>query len=168
MKDGKLGLDQAQALALAVADSARFFTHELPLENVDYLFGVLTQNTDFDFKSQTSFAAGQFIPLSALLRWGNRILDNVYRKPQGWKESFMKDLPTLSDELEPYRTPGGEESTRQWTEIYLPWQIGIVGEKYRKLYEERKKKRILKDQKKKALLKKSSRATSKARSVTYP
>ena len=56
----------------------------------------------------------QLVPYRALQGWFARLLDPIYRKAGTPIESMMTQVPFLSKKLEPYTTPEGEPSKRDF------------------------------------------------------
>ena len=85
--------------------------------------------------SNLGFTAGQVIPLQGLLRYVATAIDPVYRQSNSFLESLQRDLPFLSkgfdvpgtdvsvDALQPYTLPSGEESKRDLTSYFAPYDI---------------------------------------------
>ncbi|KKL20895.1 hypothetical protein LCGC14_2450900, partial [marine sediment metagenome] len=50
----------------------------------------------------------------------------VYRRPKGFWENIIKDIPIMSKELEPRLDPFFQESKRDSLNFFVPYDIGTV------------------------------------------
>lgn len=106
----------------ALAGIAEFFTDQSYMQGIQNLgtFGksLVEGRGGAAVTKQASSLVGQLVPLASLQRWATRLIDPVFRKPgQGISvnaivQNLVRDLPVLSKTVEPYLTPGGEESRR--------------------------------------------------------
>ena len=120
---------------------ARFIGSQTSTQSIGALFSVLNGDVDFKFSSATGFTVQQMIPLSSLVRFTNTVLDPVFRHPKTFFEGIEANIPFLSKNIEPYRKPYGEESTRDPVNYFLPYDIGRLDEqskKYEQLYKQYK------------------------------
>ena len=114
-----------------IEETARFVTEQTSLSGTAGLLRILEGDETFSADKFAAFTAGQVIPADALIRYINTIVDATYRKPKGFIETIMRDIPGLSQGIEPYLTPSGEEAKREpivnGVPIYpfLPYDIGI-------------------------------------------
>lgn len=104
--------------------TARFIGSQSSTQSIGAFFNIMSGDLDYTFPGQLGFTTEQMIPLSGLIRTVNKIYDPVYRKPSGYLESIMKDLPVLSKQLQPHETPFGEEATRERWSVLLPYEYG--------------------------------------------
>jgi hypothetical protein len=104
------------------------------LGNVGGFFKMLDGDEDFTMPGLMGFSASQVIPLEGFIRNVNQILDPVYRKASGFKETVMKDLPFFSQQLPAYKTPDGEDSKRLPINTILPYDVGQVNPEYQTMY----------------------------------
>lgn len=85
----------------------------------------------------------QLIPYRAFQGWLARLIDPVYRKTSGGsvaeqvQKSIMSQTPFLSKQLEPYTTPLGEPSPRQFPKFNAisPLTVSEENAQYRPLYD---------------------------------
>ncbi|MFA5904884.1 MAG: hypothetical protein WC836_13190 [Desulfobacula sp.] len=124
--------DQKKAVTSSALDNlldiangtARFIGSQTSTQSVGSLFSALSGDIDYSFPSTTAFTLEQFFPAQGLVRYANTIIDPIYRKPKNFYEHIEKDLPLLSQNLEPRRTPFFEESRRDPVNYFLPYDIG--------------------------------------------
>ncbi len=116
---------------------ARFIGSQTSTQSIGAFFDLLSGNVDYSFPKQIGFTAEQLIPLSGLLRNTNKLIDPVYRNPDGFWEAIKKDMPFLSKEVTPYTTPFGEESKRDsfYTSL-LPYEPSKEKEIYDLMYQQ--------------------------------
>ena len=137
-----------------VLNSSRFISEQSPLQGVSGLFRLLEGDIDVTLENLLGFTAGQVIPAEGLVRYINTILDPIYRKPRGFLETIMRDLPGLSQQVPSYKSPIGEESKRELINAVLPYDIGIGQPQYEPFLQQRQQE--LKINKYKNYLKKQS------------
>lgn len=161
--DNPLSSEQAQAIGVTTLDLGKFLMSQTPLTNFNAFFKMVEGDIDYKLPNQIAFTSSQIIPLTGMVRYVNKIVDPVYRDPNGFWETIKKDLPMFSKDLEIYRQPGGELSERDPTNLVLPWDLGTVTKEYEALYAARRKKGIIKKQMKKKKEKLIKEAKRKAR-----
>jgi len=95
---------------------------------------------DVDYKNLQNFGmiSEQVIPLVGLVKYINTIMDPVFRKAKGYKESIYKDLPVLSKQLEGIQTPDGEDATRDVFNYFMPYDLGKADKEYEEALGERR------------------------------
>ena len=103
---------------------ARYLSGQTFLEGIENFVKMVSGDTDYSLGQNLAFTAGQLIPMQALVRYINTIVDPIYRKASGPVEAFKKDIPGLSKDLPAYTTPAGEESRRDPMNYALPFDIG--------------------------------------------
>ena len=108
------------------AELGRYFVSQTPVQGIGNFFSAVSGDTDWSKGRALGFTASQFIPLSGLIRYVNQMVDRTYRKPSGFFESVMADIPGLSKRIKPYRTPDSQPAQRTGLDIALPYSVGIV------------------------------------------
>lgn len=94
-------------------------------------------DVDYSTESNLAFLTGQLIPMNGIVRYVNTIIDPVYRKARSFEEGLAKNIPGLSQGIEPIVDPTGQEVKRNWTNFLMPWALGFENEGFDQLYEER-------------------------------
>ena len=89
---------------------------------------------DYNLKNQIGFTIGQFIPLSAMVRYVNKAIDPVFRKAEGVWEQTIKNIPFLSEELPARTKPYGEESRREFFNLFIPYDVGVTDDIYESMF----------------------------------
>lgn len=138
-KSDSLTTSQIEKLASIAGGVARFIGSQSSAQSIGNFFNWISGDIDYNFSSQMGFTAEQVLPLSGLLRNTSKILDPVYRDPEGFWESIQKDIPLLSDDIPAHTTPVGEESERQWWNGLMPYEVGIEDALYDALLEDMNK-----------------------------
>jgi hypothetical protein len=135
-EDQKLALsDNSFEKMISIANgSARFIGSQSSTQSIGAFFNMLAGDVDYTTPHQLGFMTEQILPLSGLVRTTNKILDPVYRKPDGYLESIMKDLPILSKEIEAHTTPLGEEAEREVFNAFIPYETGKEDTFFNALY----------------------------------
>lgn len=138
-EDAKTSLsdDDIAKIGRATSDIGRYITSQTPLSGVAGFYRLLEGDADTNMSSLLGYTAGQAIPLQGMIRYINSIIDPVYRKARGFKDTIIKDIPGLSQNLPSYRTPEGEESKRLPINYVLPYDVGQIDNKYEEKYEHR-------------------------------
>ena len=113
---------------------ARFISSQTSAQSIGNFFAFMAGDIDYNIKNQIGFTIGQFIPLSAMVRYVNKAIDPVFRKAEGVWEQTIKNIPFLSEELPARTKPFMEESRREFFNLFLPYDIGVEDEAYERLY----------------------------------
>ena len=116
--------------------SARFIGSQSSTQSIGAFFNLLAGDVDYTTPHQLGFMTEQILPLSGLVRTTNKVLDPVYRKPDGYFESIMKDLPVLSKDIEAHTTPLGEQAERDVFNAFIPYETGKTDNLYDALYQD--------------------------------
>jgi hypothetical protein len=95
------------------------------LAGVAGLIDALQGKIDTSVSSALGFQATQFIPGSGLIRWVNKIVDPTYRKPVTIAETIEAGIPGLSQDIKAYQDTNKLDANRPWTDIYLPYTVGL-------------------------------------------
>ena len=118
--------DYTEKTLATIAGTVRFLGSQTSTRSVGALFGALSGDFDYNFPSTVAFTGGQVIPAQSLIRYLNAMIDPVLRRPKGFWENVIKDIPIMSKELEPRFDPRGQEVTRDTTNYFTPYDIGKV------------------------------------------
>lgn len=104
-----------------VGGIAKFFGDQSYVQGISEAVGLLSGETRGESIIKTfENLAGQAIPLVSLQRWVNQMIDPVFRKTpheaniQTILKNLQAQLLTQSDVQEPYTTPDGKPSLRQY------------------------------------------------------
>lgn len=107
-----------------LAGIAKFFGDQSYVQGITDAIGAVQSTTRVEnLLNSAENLVGQLIPLSSLQRWVNQIIDPVFRKPEkdidikSIIKSLQSNLIGQSDILEPYKTPKGDDSKRQYPVI---------------------------------------------------
>lgn len=109
--------EQTESVQKALLAMAQFFADQSYMEGIQSLISAGKGEDAAILRALTS-AGQQLIPLSSLQRWVAQIIDPIYRNPkkgisgEALVDQLRKDMPFLSKDVEPYRTPTGEPSER--------------------------------------------------------
>lgn len=128
----------------AVIASSSYWLKSTPIQGVNDLFEALSNPDSNVVASIVSNLAKQPIPASGLMRWITQIQDNVYRKVdkgsfgQSVLQRIERDLPLLSQGLDPYTDPAGNPSMRDrlQTGFALPYQVGTQNPNFEPMVQE--------------------------------
>lgn len=128
---------QLSKLTKIAGANLEFISQQSFLQNLGTVVDIMRGDIDASIENTVGFTAGQLVPLSGLVRYINKMVDPVYRKAGGFKESMMKDIPGLSQNLEAYTNPDGTVSTRLPVNLALPFDIGKARGEYDLALEQR-------------------------------
>lgn len=67
---------------------------------------------DTKFEKWAQGVATGFVPFSGALRFGTQLIDSTQRDPEGWAETFMANIPGLSDNVPARQDAFGNEVQR--------------------------------------------------------
>ncbi|HDZ26265.1 hypothetical protein LCGC14_1013820 [marine sediment metagenome] len=121
-----LSKDYIEKTLAVLEGTVRFLGSQTSTQSIGALFSALSGDIDFTFPSTVAFTGGQIIPAQSLIRYLNTMIDPVYRKPKGFWENIIKDIPIMSKELEPRFDPFMQESKRESLNFFVPYDIGRV------------------------------------------
>lgn len=116
--------DQMDKLSMAVGDSLKFVFGQTPFAGLNVFVQTLRGDVDFGVLRNLGFVSGQVLPFGGLMRYLATAVDPVYRKPKGFSDQIMKDLPFLSKRLPAYTEIGGEPARRDISAYIAPYTIG--------------------------------------------
>ena len=123
-----------QKTSKVILGIAKFFSDQSYMEGL----GDFVNLAEGDVSAATRTIANipsQLIPLASLQRWVANLIDPIYRKTESQLslESIIKNLekgiPFLSKNLEPFTTPFGQPSKRQFPALQALSPIGVTEEK---------------------------------------
>lgn len=126
-----------QKLGLAAAGIPAVILDQTPLSGVSHLIDALQGKIDRSTQSAIGFQLGQFVPASGLLRWMTKVTDPGYPKPVTIGESIQAGIPGLSNTLQHYLDETGDDATRPWTDIFLPYAVGKSDLEKEEAYQDR-------------------------------
>jgi hypothetical protein len=112
----------------------KFVASQTSAQSIGNFFSFMAGDIDYNVKNQVGFTIGQFIPLGAMVRYINKALDPIFRKAEGITEQTIKNIPFLSEDLPARQKPFGEESKREFFNLFLPYDVGVDDEIYESLY----------------------------------
>ena len=130
---------QLEKATKSAAAMAEYLSGQTFMEGIGNFVKFFSGDADYSLGSNLGFTAGQVIPMQGLIRYINTIVDPVYRKGGGFVESIQSGIPGLSQSLESYKLPSGEESRRDPLNYPLPYDTGKVDPQYEQAYEARNK-----------------------------
>lgn len=113
---------------------ARFLASQTSVQSIGTFFQMLDGDINASFSQVGASMVGQMLAGKALVAQINGLLDPIWRKPEGFVETLMKDIPFLSQELTARTEPFGEMSSKQWFNTFLPYDIGPEKPEYAALY----------------------------------
>lgn len=120
-----LSKTQEQRITEIAGDVLKFVAGQTPLTGLGNLSKMIEGDIDFNAVRNAAFTLSQAIPFSGLVSYIAKAIDPVFRRPKGFLDSLMADLPIVSKQIESYKTLGGEESKRNITDYLAPYTIGI-------------------------------------------
>lgn len=121
---------QVAKLTKSISSIGELLSQQTFMEGLGNWVNMLNGDQDQTLEKNLSFTAGQMIPLQGLIRYISTIVDPIYRKADGVMESFAKDIPFLSFNLEAYKEPTGEPSKRNLSSYILPYDVTIDEKQY--------------------------------------
>lgn len=137
--DSKTALtdDGLSKLTKTATSMAQFLSGQTFLTGLGNFVNWASGDADYSLGSNLAFTAGQVVPLQGLLRYISTIMDPIYRKPKGFGESFLKDIPGFSQGLKPYTEPTGEPATRLPINYIIPYDVGKRKQSYEPMLQQR-------------------------------
>lgn len=99
-----------------------------PISGLGKFLDALNGKPDRTISSTVGSIASQFVPLSGMQRWVNKIVDPTIRKPVTFLETIQSGIPGLSDTIAAYTDSEGMDVTRPLSDIWMPYTIGEEGE----------------------------------------
>ena len=141
-EESRTALTESQLTKLtnSVSSMARFLSGQTFLSGINNFVKFFSGDEDYSLPGNLAFTGSQIIPMQGLIRYISTIVDPVYRKGRGFKESIQKNIPFASKSLPAYTTPTGETSTRDKINYILPYDVGTPKEQYEQPLEYRGKK----------------------------
>jgi hypothetical protein len=128
--------DDTMDKVLKVATSIpKMILSQTPVSGLSTVLDALQGRIDKKGQSALGFGTTQFIPASGLVRWINKIVDPTYRKAVTAGETIKAGIPFLSKDIEARIDPEGEESKRDWTDIYMPYAIGKTDKEWEEMFQ---------------------------------
>ena len=123
--DSPMDASSVEVATKSVTNLAKLFSQQTYVQGISNLVDLLSGSEDVNLGATLGFTAGQATPLQGLQRYVANIVDPVFRKKPGFKESLQADIPFASKGLEPYVDPRtGEEATRNLSDYVAPYSLG--------------------------------------------
>lgn len=97
----------------ALMSMSQFFADQSYIQSMGNLYDAVFDNDYSMLERLTANTISQVIPADALLGFATRIVDETYRNPDGIIDILKTQIPILSGQVEPYKTPSGKPSKRQ-------------------------------------------------------
>ncbi len=125
----------------AAANMLGFFGDQSYVESIGDLIDTIKSASDkklaYAAKSEASNMLGQLIPYKSFMGWLTRIIDPVYRKPEGVTQQITSQIPGLSTQVPAYTDVYGNESKRDYPVLNAVSPIKVTQEKTgaKELYE---------------------------------
>jgi len=121
-------------------EMAKFFTDQSYLSGISDLMAV-AGGEEYALERAMANIPRQLIPLTSLLGWVTRTVDDIYRHPKTAVENIKTGIPFLSKQVEPYRTPTGEVSKRDYPLFHAisPITVGKIKPEFERLFQARGK-----------------------------
>lgn len=137
-EDSKTALtdNQVEKLARSLLGQAKFFANSTYMNGLGNMVSLVSGDQDYSLASNLGFTATQAIPFSGLASYIARVIDPVFRKPEGEGpiaqaiSSVKRGIPFASKSLPAYTTPEGEESKRNLSDYIAPYGQGKENPKY--------------------------------------
>ncbi len=128
-----------EKLSQVVASAFYFWSQQTPLSGLGAFVDLARGNPNLSVSKNLAFSSSQFIPYIGLLSYAAKVLDPIYRKPQGFGEQILSQLPFLSQTVEKYyETSTGEPAVRSsLTNFLAPYTIGKQKPEFEPFYRER-------------------------------
>lgn len=92
---------------------------------------------DYSLPKNVAYTVGQLKPYESFMRYVATVVDPVFRKPQGFTQQLMADIPGVSKQLPAYTNSTGEESTRNISNYIAPYAMGVDNPQFESLYNKR-------------------------------
>lgn len=115
-QDNGLGKSEMEKLMKGSLGFLRFFSDQSYVKNIGDIVEAVQggeNQIEGSAKAMLSNFGGQLVPYRSFVGWINRLVDPVYRKAETLPQKIFKDIPGVSQQLQPFETPTGEPSVRQ-------------------------------------------------------
>jgi hypothetical protein len=117
---------------------ARFYSEQTPMAGLNGFIKAISGDEDQTGEKALGFTAGQFIPMSGMVRWVNNWIDPTYRKASTFGDSMKRDIPILSKQLDAHLDENDDPAMRTLGDITLPWSVGTTNPTAEKLFQDAK------------------------------
>jgi hypothetical protein len=131
------GTSTGEKMVKTATGLARFVSSQTTLAQQNSLLRWISGDEDRGAMNTAAFSLEQFVPISSFIRYVSTIVDPTMRKSSGFKDTFLKSMPWISKNVEPYLDPDGKEATRSWQDYVLPYTSGTVEPKFEKPMQDR-------------------------------
>lgn len=112
------------------------WSQQTPLSGVGGFVRTMQGDIDYKVMNNLSFSSGQFVPLNSLLGDVTHWIDPTFRKPRGYLEGLAKNIPGLSQNLDPITNSMGEPAQRNITDKIFPWSMGKATPEFEQQYQD--------------------------------
>lgn len=135
-----------EKISKGIISSGSYIITQTPFSGIESMLDIFDTGESNKSAKSAGFMSQQFVPLSGLIKYTNYYIDPVYRNPKTdkwwdkYKQTLEKDIPFLSKDIEPIRTPEGQIVERDPAITTLPYDIGIDDEDYNEILKIRRKK----------------------------
>lgn len=137
-----------EQLGIALAGTLGFFADQSYVRSIGDFIGAIQNKGSFgggfsldSMNKQAANLAGQLVPYDAFMGWLTRLVDPVYRKPEGFVQQLQAGIPGQSQKLEAYTNLDGTPSQRDLPAINAvsPYKVSQEKPAYTDLYGAQKK-----------------------------
>lgn len=129
-KDNGADNDLMGTIGAGMGGTMQFFADQSYVRGIGDYIDALRGD---DYKIQRAFSniPAQLVPYRSFLGWVTRMVDPVYRKVDGVTSAITTQIPGLSTMSEPYKTPFGEDSPRDFPILNSFSPLRVTQEKER-------------------------------------
>lgn len=137
----------AETLGDSLVGTLGFFADQSYVRSLGDFIGAIQGKGSFgggfsldSMSKQAANLAGQLIPYDAFQGWLTRLVDPVYRKPEGFVQQLQAGIPGQSQKLEAYTNPDGTPSQRDLPGLNAvsPYKVSQEKPAYTDLYSAQK------------------------------
>lgn len=119
-----------------LSGTAGFFADQSYLTGIGNILDI-ARGDEYAIKRSIADIGRQYVPLSSLQGWIARMVDPIFRKPEGISEQIKVGIPGLSKSVRPYTDPFGDPSVRQNNlfNSFSPIQINPSNPTFENIYQ---------------------------------
>ena len=118
--------------------TSRFISSQTSLTGMGNFLSIIDGNEDMSKGGALGFTAGQIVPLGGMMRHINTMIDPIYRKAKGFGPGFLKNIPGMTKDMEPFLDPEGFPAERDKANYWLPYDIGKDNPYYEAAFQSRR------------------------------
>jgi len=150
-----------------------FFGDQSYVESIGDLIDTIKSASDkklaYAAKSEASNLLGQLVPYKSFMGWLTRMVDPVYRKPEGITQQITSQIPGLSTGVGAYTDMAGNESKRDYPVLnsFSPLKVTQEKSSAKSLYDSQQNYRVTKNQEKQIMSDLEKSGGTKAVGNTY-